>query len=295
MQRRAASFFGIIGGLVSCCAHAGPVRAGRIESITSNHGAVFVQRGAQRLSAVSDMTLYPGDRLSISADATICINTPAQTCLSQTDNNFAIKAAVTGEHSAMGEEIWQTIFGRADVHAQGQATATNSRGGNAGRVAAASLLPAGEGQVQRMPAGYRAISPMIAGSIEKTRWVASSGIAASYDLHSTLLEFASPVSEAQDIRLQMPTGSEIALWHVTIDNAPPRPAWLPATALDQPQRLERAAWILREGPADWRLFALSDLATMAKAGYFEADEILSVAYSESCMRDDRHDCPLLDR
>lgn len=55
-------------------------------------------------------------------------------------------------------------------------------------------------------------------------------------------------------------------WRIeTTDAPPPVPPWFEPgqTSLTSAQRIVRAAWILNEGPGQWRLFALSEIAGLA--------------------------------
>lgn len=75
-------------------------------------------------------------------------------------------------------------------------------------------------------------------------------------------------------------GEPSLAWTVEVVEAAPAPPWFaPDEPASEEQRLVRALWLLREGPPEWRLFALSEIAALAEAGVFTASEIWQAAQS----------------
>jgi hypothetical protein len=69
-------------------------------------------------------------------------------------------------------------------------------------------------------------------------------------------------------------------WHVQVSaRSPVPPAMSEPDPASTSARLIRAIWILKEGSVEWRLFALSELAKLSKAGFFAAEELWDVACS----------------
>lgn len=63
-------------------------------------------------------------------------------------------------------------------------------------------------------------------------------------------------------------------WDIEIVTEVPAPPWY-QNKLNQSEakRLVRAAWLLQDGPKEWRLFALTELASLAEARNFVASEL----------------------
>jgi len=70
------------------------------------------------------------------------------------------------------------------------------------------------------------------------------------------------------------------MWWWTVQTSPPAPIppWFdgrqPLTAI---KRLARAAWIITDGPPQWRMFALGELAELASTDFDGASEIYHAA------------------
>ena len=64
-------------------------------------------------------------------------------------------------------------------------------------------------------------------------------------------------------------------WSIEPSETIPAPPWFTNAAhgLSEARRLTRAVWLLREGPAEWHVFALSELADLADAGNFTAAQV----------------------
>jgi hypothetical protein len=127
------------------------------------------------------------------------------------------------------------------------------------------LLPVG---LQRLPEGAeRATLIWLGGSaaveigtMTGSRFVNSEGFAFA-DL---------PLADVgRQARITLP-GPDLA-WDVLIGGEPPLPPWWTAAAgapASEAQRAVRAAWLLREGPSEWKLFAISELRELARSDHF---------------------------
>lgn len=68
--------------------------------------------------------------------------------------------------------------------------------------------------------------------------------------------------DAQSARVKL--GSQGEWQFERTPDQPPAPPWLAgAGALDPAQRTVRAAWLLQEGPLEWRTFAITELASLS--------------------------------
>jgi hypothetical protein len=66
-------------------------------------------------------------------------------------------------------------------------------------------------------------------------------------------------------------------WQVEIADRAPLPPAMASEPVTDGDRLARAVWLLRDGPAEWRMFALSEIAAMAEANDFVAGELWQAA------------------
>jgi hypothetical protein len=62
-------------------------------------------------------------------------------------------------------------------------------------------------------------------------------------------------------------------WDVAYVDKVPGPPWLPSGTLSEAQRVVRATWLLGQGPPEWRSFAVTELAALADAGNFPAEQL----------------------
>ena len=63
-------------------------------------------------------------------------------------------------------------------------------------------------------------------------------------------------------------------WNIEMTTEVPAPPWFQnQLMLSEAKRLVRAAWLLQDGPTEWRLFALTELVALAEAGNFVANAL----------------------
>lgn len=94
--------------------------------------------------------------------------------------------------------------------------------------------------------------------------------------NSTYLIVDLPKEQSEGIQINLPNMG----WHIKRASAPPVPEEMDqfdSTSL--PDRLVRALWILKNGPDEWRLFALSELEGLSRAGFFAAEQLWHAALS----------------
>jgi len=278
------------------------VRDGGVESVTSNSGSVLISHaGRAAVPAAAGADLYAGDRIVINGDAVICIDNPATyMCLRHANSPYIVKPDTGGDHSPGFLEYIRDFFGHPVVSEQSQALIGRGEGNGSLPFGRAALLPFGAGQTQLMPAGYTSISPLFRGSEKGRAWllVSGSGEAESltWNASDRLLSLPAPVRENMDLDITGPTGTVSLLWHIEVGGPAPRPEWLPASGdLDDVQRTERAVWVIRDGPAKWRLFGLTELALLAEKGHFEARHLLEIANNDDCLKVGAPACPFMSK
>lgn len=70
-------------------------------------------------------------------------------------------------------------------------------------------------------------------------------------------------------------------WSIDVADRVPGPPWLlQGATLSEAERLVRATWLLSEGPREWRVFAVSELASLSAGGNFPATELWTAARSD---------------
>lgn len=85
-----------------------------------------------------------------------------------------------------------------------------------------------------------------------------------------------PKEQSENIQINLPNMS----WHIKRASAPPVPEEMDQFDLASfPDRLVRALWVLKNGPDEWRLFALSELEGLSRAGFFAAEQLWHAALS----------------
>jgi hypothetical protein len=91
--------------------------------------------------------------------------------------------------------------------------------------------------------------------------------------------FAQVPLPGPEARIEASGGGRTLRWSVEPGGAPPGPPWQAGAGrgLSSAQRLVRALWLLREGPAEWRLFALTELAELNLEGDVLGEEAWTAA------------------
>jgi hypothetical protein len=155
------------------------------------------------------------------------------------------------------------------------ATATEVRGlGDA--LSAVPLLPAGP---QRLPEAPRRLVILWSGasSAVQVQQAGQSQDWAASPFTSTLID--APAEGDFDIVLP---GQALG-WSVTrvpADQVPRAPDLVGTDVLGPDERLANALWLLAEGEAEWRLFALSEVADLAEADYGAARLLAAIRSGE---------------
>ena len=137
-----------------------------------------------------------------------------------------------------------------------------------------NLLPSG---IQYLPVDYDQVAILWRGGPAIVSLAASIGTMETNTQQVAYLVTAIPNNQSEiEIRLLR---HDIG-WRIQFAKNPPLPSGL--TEPDQnaiAERVIRAVWILTEGPLEWRIFALTELAKLAKQGYFSAEQLWLAALS----------------
>lgn len=170
---------------------------------------------------------------------------------------------------------WRWIFA-ADL--PGPAVYTRVRNGDrpSASLRADPVLPAGP---QRLPGGSRQAVAIWRGGAAIVELHAEGAVR---PVNSEGFAFAEiPLAGAPgQVRISL-RGQDLG-WDVTVGgNAPPTPWAAPGAGqgLSDAQRTARASWLLREGPIEWRLFAVTEIRELAAAGDFPASALWAALIS----------------
>ncbi|MBU1346842.1 MAG: hypothetical protein KKA16_07805 [Alphaproteobacteria bacterium] len=216
--------------------------------------------------ARSLVRLYDGDRVSVSGARTRLtlflagVETP--TVVTRANSPFIVRGRRTGASQGFVTEMFASLDLMFNRPRMAIATATEARGPEDARTAAAAL-PSGR---QRLPEGERRLLVLWSGPAsvvqvaqgdERREWAASL-------YASTFID----APETGDFDVVLP-GDALG-W--TVSRVPaadaPRAPGAPAEGeLTADERLANAIWLIAEGDAEWRLFALSEVADLAQTDY----------------------------
>lgn len=136
------------------------------------------------------------------------------------------------------------------------------------------LLPSG---LQYLPTDYDQIALLWKGG---PATVISTSIEKKTEISSKNWSYlVMPIAKNQSENIIKLKNHDIS-WHIKITSTIPIPQGLNESNLTTSfSQLVRALWILKEGPGEWRLFAFSELARLARIGYFPAEELWKAALS----------------
>lgn len=82
-----------------------------------------------------------------------------------------------------------------------------------------------------------------------------------------------PLADMEGV-IRITAEGQMLSWTVERDDRVPHPPWMAGNGpLSEAQRLVRAVWLLQSGPAEWRTFALSELAQLSDQGSFPANQL----------------------
>lgn len=262
---------------------------GKISDIVNknNSGSVYVLRAAcepqERVIAYVYQWLYEGDRIEITGDAEVLVSLAKgeKRVFTQNTNGISLHEQTINDihknqSSISGKiEIAVGVWKRLEGNRKSIPYFNKVRGSTQNLVILKDpLLPSG---LQYLPANYDQIAllwkggpaTVISTSVEKTIETPSENW--SY--------LVMPISMNQSENIIRLKNQDIS-WHIKVASTIPVPQGLNESDLTTSlSQLARALWILKEGPEEWRLFALSELARLARIGFFPAEELWKAALS----------------
>jgi len=262
---------------------------GKISDIINKNKvvSVYVLRAAcppqERVSAFVYQWLYEGDRIEITGDAEVFVslakgekrvftqNTNGISLHEQTINNIhKYQNSIPGKvEIAIG--VWRALEKKRKYIPY----FNKVRGSIQNLVITEDpILPSG---LQYLPADYDQIALLWKGG---PATVISTTAEKVTEMRSENWSYlVMPVSGNQSENIVRLQNQDIS-WHIKIASTTPAPQGINESDLTSPSsQLARAVWILKEGPGEWRLFALSELARLSQRGVFSAEELWKAALS----------------
>lgn len=241
--------------------------------------ATVARAAGGSIPARSLVRLYDGDRVVVTGVNTrltlFIAGAETPVVVTRANSPFTVRGRSGGSSSAFATRMLASMDLLFNRPRMAIATATEARG--PGDVATASpFLPAGP---QRLPLGARPLIILWSGPTSavqvsesgQTRdWVAS-------DYASMLID----APAAGDFEIRVP-GGELG-WTVTrvpAAESPRAPGAPTDTVLSDEERLANAIGLLSEGAPEWRLFALSEVADLARTDYGAARLLAAIRAGE---------------
>lgn len=271
------------------------VIAGRIASINRNLGNVQIERAnTEPISPGNGAPLYNNDVVVIVGNAVVCIEEGFKD-LDCSQGPLRIKIRSDASPHRPG------VFGllSAWLSRPGHAFASLPKARYdddppVGPLEPHALLPTNSSQF--IPIGYAVLFPLWSNGSGVASWTAASERLPSYigEPNGWRLPHAvtcgtlsaGRTKQVRELNWKVETRSEVP-W----GDAPS----LPAAEITDTDRVDRAAWLLRAGPKEWRLFALSELYQLSRLGVFEAKALLDYARSPVCVTPANDKCPFVGR
>lgn len=262
---------------------------GKISDIVNknNSSSVYVLRAAcepqERVIAFVYQWLYEGDRIEITGDAEVLVSLAKgeKRVFTQNTNGISLHEQTINDihknqNSISGKvQIATGIWKALERQRKSIPYFNKVRGSTQNLVITEDpLLPSG---LQYLPADYDQIALLWKGG---PATVISTSAEKVTEIRSESWSYlVLPISGNQPENLVRLQNRDIS-WNIKTASTIPVPQGINESDLISPSlQLARALWILKEGPGEWRLFALSELARLSQKGVFSAEELWKAALS----------------
>ena len=265
---------------LSTAGAAQPIRAvGQILAVRPEGGAAvrILRRDGRGETAHPFDLLYAGDSVRVEADGASAdvfdVGSRHTRRIRRADGPYAVAgAAPGGAGEAYGDYFRAGFAALFNAPRKALPVETEARGAaTAPPLSADPLLPTGP---QFMPRGGAELAVFWHGG---SAAVTVTGPDGGVDLAAPPGPLSSVVLRPAPLRqgARIAVGAQALVWTVSLVD--PAEVPLPPWAAGRPpasdaERLVRAAWLLKEGPAGWRLFAVSEIAALS-ADDFAADRL----------------------
>jgi len=262
---------------------------GKISDIVNknNGSSAYVLRAAcepqERVVAFVYQWLYEGDRIEITGDAEVLVSLAKgeKRVFTQNTNGILLHEQTINDihknqNSISGKVQIAIGIWKALERQRKSIPYFNKVRGSAQNLVITEdpLLPSG---LQYLPADYDQIALLWKGG---PATVISTSAEKVTEIRSESWSYlVLPISGNQSESLIRLQNKDIS-WNIKTASTIPVPQGINESDLISPSsQLARALWILKEGPGEWRLFALSELARLSQEGVFSAEELWKAALS----------------
>lgn len=268
--------------------------------ILSVKGSVTIVKDSGRIEALKGDQLSVKDQLLIEHGAEICIRMPMkQSCLGHTNSPYIVPPVKNIKQTDNRPNLF-FLFSESEKRIMRFETKARTGAETREAIGDSSLIPSAakdDTQIQYVPRGTRFIAILYKGSADAKRWIGktSSGRAQKFefDPKAMILNFDAGIAEEMTIYGSGTNGNEISFWTIKPADSVPAPDETNISDLSDEDRLERAIWLLREQPS-WRIYALTELATLADKNTPNARDALEIAQSDGCIRKRGPSCPYMN-
>jgi len=262
---------------------------GKIDDIFKDeaNGSAFVIRAAcfanePRTAAKVYQRLYQGDRIEITGATKVYVTlAQEEERIFTHETNHQPLYGKTIKNIDKSRYSWTSIMASISnaldlIGRSRMPVPVNSSVRGVGFLENVPLLPSG---LQYLPIDYDQVAILWQGSSTNIAITTSKETTEiKPEKHSRTCAFI-PITTNQ-LAIKINSKERNIGWSIHFSSATPLPSGMdepdPASAT---ARMTRALWILKDGPVEWRMFALSEIASLSEEGVFAAEELWDAACS----------------
>jgi hypothetical protein len=255
-----------IGICVAAAAHARvPLQAtGEILSVFRDAGGdvSVVDTEGHVARAMPSQYLYPGDRIRAEGNATAEVRDAIRgrtIMLSAANSPFLMPQGKAGNASSGALAQMEKFVALFMAPRQPIPIYTLSRGDDARSIRRAAIL---QSPVQYLPPSPGGIAVLWSQAPATVHYSNGAGQRLDGQVRVNGVDVSTPPFFPSRIEIADELGTRIA-YEIREAPAPPAPPWLSAYPTDKAERVAAASWLLVDGPAEWRLFALGELQALS--------------------------------
>jgi hypothetical protein len=215
--------------------------------------------------------LMPGDRIQVrsaAATATLYdIGAHRSVRVSSVDGPKSVGGASPGGYTQAAADFFEGFNSLFSTPRRPIAVETQARGADATPpLLADQVLPTGE---QSLPQGQTSVALIWHGAAADVALTQAGGHVVA-QAPSSAYASATLATPPLNGTYTLAVAGQALSWRIatTAATAIPEPPWMSgASSTTEAERVVRAAWILRQGPVQWRLFAITELAALSDGDY----------------------------
>jgi hypothetical protein len=272
----AAAVAGVALALATIAQAAAENASGRVRSVRAEGVVTIESRDGTARRAGHGVPLIGGDRIVFHGPGVVEINLWGRDRTITDDFEVPLRdAGVLSQLEARYLDSLLLFLGRPRWYAPATLPAVRDPLAPMARVKPNDLAPTG---IQHLPQGSTRVALVWdGGPTELAISPAASGGSPVINSRGARAVVSAPATA----RFTITAADGGLAWVVERGRVPPWPPWRepPTGTPSEAQRLVRAVWLLRDGPGDWRVFALGELEDLARAGNYAATQLWEAAGS----------------